>query len=168
MERVSARDGDTGVNDDVFFTLEDAGNYLINGQLSFIIDAETGEISVNVTSLDRETHSSYALTVTVGGPSLSPDCVHLITLPVPLLHRLRRSMTPVKSPRQLCSSLSLTTMIIYQHLTRLTTRSMCLSLKTLSRAELCCKLQPLTETLYMRARPQLTVHMTHTLALAGT
>lgn len=69
--RVSAQDGDTGVQDDVFYTLEDAGNYLINGQLSFIIDAETGEISVNVTSLDRETHPFYPLTVTVGGPSLS-------------------------------------------------------------------------------------------------
>ena len=80
MERVSARDGDTGVNDDVFYTLEDAGNYLINGQPSFIIYAETGEISVNVTSLDRETHSSYSLTVTVGGPFLTPDCVHLITI----------------------------------------------------------------------------------------
>ena len=67
---MSARDGDTGVDDKVFYTLEDAGNDLINDQLSFVIDSEMGEISVNVTSLDRETHPSYTLTVTVGGPPL--------------------------------------------------------------------------------------------------
>lgn len=62
IERVMARDGDTGINDDVIFSLEDEGNSLIDGQLSFIIDNVTGEISVNV-SLDRETHPSYTLTV---------------------------------------------------------------------------------------------------------
>lgn len=60
-----ARDGDTGINDDVIYSLEDEGNSLIDGQLSFIIDNVTGEISVNV-SLDRETHPSYTLTVKVG------------------------------------------------------------------------------------------------------
>lgn len=60
-----ARDGDTGINDDVVYSLEDDGNSLIDGQLSFIIDNVTGEISVNVTSLDRETHHSYTLTVKV-------------------------------------------------------------------------------------------------------
>ena len=60
-----ARDGDTGINDDVIYSLEDEGNSLIDGQLSFIIDNVTGEISVNVTRLDRELHPSYTLTVKV-------------------------------------------------------------------------------------------------------
>ena len=60
-----AVDGDTGVNDDVFYTLEEDGNDLIDGQLSFVVDNVTGELSVNVTSLDRETYSSYTLTVKV-------------------------------------------------------------------------------------------------------
>ena len=63
---VSALDGDRGVDDSVFYSLEDDGNSLIGGEVSFVIGNETGEISVNVTSLDRETHTSYTLTVKVG------------------------------------------------------------------------------------------------------
>ena len=62
---VMAMDGDTGVNDDVLYTLEDTGNGLIDGQLSFVINSVTGQISVNVSSLDREEYSSYTLTVQV-------------------------------------------------------------------------------------------------------
>lgn len=65
MLQVSARDGDTGVNAPVFYTLKDSGNSPINGSLSFAIDSETGEIFVNVSMLDRETHPSYTLTVEV-------------------------------------------------------------------------------------------------------
>ena len=65
MERVSARDGDIGVDAAIFYTLEDAGNSLIDGNLSFVINSTTGEIFVDVASLDRETHSSYSLTVQV-------------------------------------------------------------------------------------------------------
>ena len=62
---VSARDGDTGVDAEIFYTLEDDGNSMIDGELSFTIDPVTGEISVNVSSLDREIHPSYTLTVQV-------------------------------------------------------------------------------------------------------
>ena len=67
IERVMAMDGDRGVDDEIFYRLEDAGNSLIDGDLSFIIDPESGELSVNVTSLDRELHSLYSLTVKVSG-----------------------------------------------------------------------------------------------------
>ena len=65
MVTVSAKDGDTGVNADILYTLEDSGNSLIDGELSFVINSTTGEITVNVSSLDRETHLSYSLTVQV-------------------------------------------------------------------------------------------------------
>ena len=65
VERVMASDGDIGVNAEIFYTLNDTGNSLIDGQRSFVIDSVTGNISVNVSSLNREAHSSYMLTVQV-------------------------------------------------------------------------------------------------------
>ena len=65
MLRVSAKDGDRGLDTDIFYTLDNEGNSLIDGNLSFVINSTTGEIFVNVASLDRETHSFYSLTVQV-------------------------------------------------------------------------------------------------------
>lgn len=65
MTTVSARDGDIGVDDEVFYTLQDRGNEDINGSLIFSINQTTGEVFVNVSNLDRETNSSYTLTVEV-------------------------------------------------------------------------------------------------------
>lgn len=60
-----ARDGDTGINAEIFYILNNTGNSLINGQNSFVIDSVSGKITVNVSKLDREIHSSYMLTVQV-------------------------------------------------------------------------------------------------------
>ena len=80
MVTVIARDGDTGVDAEIFYSLETTGNSLIDGELSFAIDEVTGEIAVNVTSLDRETHSSYSLTVQVCLVSKSSCEVHPLSL----------------------------------------------------------------------------------------
>lgn len=61
---VTAYDGDRGVNDEVEYWLEE-GNSAIGGNGSFTINSTTGEVSVNVTGLDRETHHTYSLTVKV-------------------------------------------------------------------------------------------------------
>ncbi len=67
VAQVRAFDGDRGVDDDILYEII-SGNLEINGTPSFIIGRETGVISVNnISSLDRETHSQYTLTVQVSG-----------------------------------------------------------------------------------------------------
>lgn len=62
-----AFDGDVGVNDIILYTIT-AGNLEINGTESFAIGNESGIITVNVPSLDREEHPQYDLTVQVSIP----------------------------------------------------------------------------------------------------
>lgn len=59
-----ARDGDMGVNDSVIYSIVN-GNELINGTYLFIMDNETGVISVNVDRLDRETIAEHTLLIKV-------------------------------------------------------------------------------------------------------
>ena len=73
---MNAADGDTGVDDDIVYSIT-AGNLLINGTPSFFINTSTGWISVNVPSLDREEHPMYHLAVRVRQSLVL--CVHLIT-----------------------------------------------------------------------------------------
>ena len=61
---VQARDQDEGINADILYAIS-SGNQLINGTPSFVINETTGEITVNVDKLDRETHSVYTLTIIV-------------------------------------------------------------------------------------------------------
>lgn len=61
---VVARDGDMGVNDSIIYSIV-SGNELINETYLFIIDNETGVISVNISRLDRETDDEHTLVVQV-------------------------------------------------------------------------------------------------------
>ncbi len=69
MVTVSAFDGDRGVDDVILYSIA-LGNLDINGTESFAIGNESGIITVNVSSLDRETHAQYTLTVEVSAESL--------------------------------------------------------------------------------------------------
>ncbi len=57
-------DQDEGINDAILYSISN-GNEEIDGIPSFAIDNTTGMITVNVPSLDRETHSSYQLEIQV-------------------------------------------------------------------------------------------------------
>lgn len=61
---VRAYDQDTGVNDNVIYSIT-SGNLNLNGNESFAIDNTTGLIFVSTANLDRETHQEYTLVVQV-------------------------------------------------------------------------------------------------------
>ena len=78
MVTVQAFDGDRGVDDTIRYSIID-GNEEINGTLSFVIGNESGVITVNVPSLDRETHHEYTLTVQVSSKA-TLGVIHSITV----------------------------------------------------------------------------------------
>ena len=61
---MNAQDGDRDINDNITYSIV-PGNDLVNGTNIFIIDNETGVISVNIDILDRETFSEHDLSVQV-------------------------------------------------------------------------------------------------------
>ena len=71
--RVRAYDQDTGVNDNVLYTIS-AGNMNLNGNESFAIDNATGLIFVSTANLDRETHQEYNLVIQVWIGSCCIEC----------------------------------------------------------------------------------------------
>ena len=93
---VSATDNDATTNAELVYAISSGFN-----AFHFVIDTTTGDISVNVTALDRETQSSYNLVVTAcdkGVPIMCTDIGVTITITdtndhIPLFSQLVYSFT---------------------------------------------------------------------------